>query len=122
MKSGFLEAEHGASITTNAGGCIAHTHVNLIPRVEHCLTMFDGELQNLESASDLATLGPIADPYVLVGDGRSYRLYAGESVPSQLIRRKLAARLGREDWDWAAFPNHPRIEETLRLWEGAGEA
>jgi diadenosine tetraphosphate (Ap4A) HIT family hydrolase len=111
-----LEAEHGGAEGERGGACIIHVHVNLIPRAGSFVDMFDGELPLQDVDQSLNTLNPGAAPYILLRNSRDVRLYTARKAPSQLIRRALVAKLGREDWDWAVFPHHDVVEATVRMW------
>ncbi len=117
--SGFgelLEGEHGASADESGGACITHAHVNLIPGFSHLVDMLELNLPSLEVDHDLQTLKSDAAPYILLRGGGIVRLYRAHAVPSQLIRRVLFAKVGRDDWDWGAYPNLNVVQETLELW------
>lgn len=112
----LLEAEHGASGNESGGACITHAHVNLIPGFSHLADVLDGNLPRLEVDHDLQTLEPAAAPYILLRGHDVVRLFKAQAVPSQLIRRVLFEKVGRDDWDWAVYPNHSVVEQTLKLW------
>jgi hypothetical protein len=80
------------------------------------VNLLEGRLPPLDIDSSLATLGPSAAPYILVRAARVVRLYSAHGAPSQFIRRVLFEELGRDDWDWGAFPQIGVVKETLRLW------
>ncbi len=111
-----LEAEHGASEHDSGGACITHAHVNVIPTLGQYTDLFDGHLKTLLPGCKFVDIEGAPSPYILLRGMGVVRLYDATGTPSQLIRRALCRRLGREDWDWAAFPNLERVEETLRLW------
>lgn len=91
-------------------------HVNLIPEFSYLVNRLDLNLPRLEVNYDLLTLAPEAAPYILLRGQGAVRLYKARSVPSQLIRRVLFAELGRDDWDWAVYPNLNVVQRTLELW------
>jgi diadenosine tetraphosphate (Ap4A) HIT family hydrolase len=112
----LLEGEHGASANSTGGACITHCHVNLIPGFADRINDLIFDLPQLELNHDLNSLSPDAAPYILLRAANVVRLYRASNVPSQLIRRVLFAKIGRDDWDWAAFPNLNVVHETLELW------
>jgi diadenosine tetraphosphate (Ap4A) HIT family hydrolase len=114
--SGLLEAEHGSSQHDSGGACITHVHINLIPGFGSFANMFDGRLPQMEIDANLGTLKPSAAPYILMRGLSVVRLYKAQAVPSQLIRRVLFEKMGRDDWDWGIFPRHEVVGETLRIW------
>ena len=111
-----LEAEHGGAEGERGGACITHVHVNLIPHAGSLVAIFDGELPRDVVDHSLSTLRASAAPYILLRNSQVVRLYAATAVPSQLIRRALLGRLGRDDWDWAAFPHLDVVNATVRMW------
>jgi diadenosine tetraphosphate (Ap4A) HIT family hydrolase len=112
----LLEAEHGASDKHSGGGCIGHTHINLIPGLGNLVELFDGTLDAMPHIRQLDDVMSIRGPYVLMRAGEKIRVYAGGSVPSQLIRRRIYEHLGRDDWDWAIFPHLESVASTVDLW------
>lgn len=115
----LLEAEHGGAEGERGGACITHVHVNLIPRAAAFVDMFDGELPLQDIDQSLGKLNARAVPYILLRNAHNIRLYTARGAPSQVIRRALLAKLGREDWDWAVFPHHDVVEATVRMWAAA---
>jgi diadenosine tetraphosphate (Ap4A) HIT family hydrolase len=111
-----LEAEHGASVSDGGGSCITHVHINLIPGFGEYVQAFDGTLRVKGTDPNLADLTPETAPYIMLRSGTTARVLAAPEVPSQLIRKKLFAEIGRDDWDWAAFPQEGAIADTLRMW------
>lgn len=118
-RSGFgelLEGEHGAVENSPGGACITHVHVNLIPGFAHLLNELKLDLPQVEVDYELRNLDPDMAPYILFRSPETVRLYSAHDVPSQLIRRVLFAKVGRDDWDWAASPNLTVVHQTLELW------
>jgi diadenosine tetraphosphate (Ap4A) HIT family hydrolase len=113
----LLEAEHGATLADTGGGCIAHTHINLIPELGHLHNILSGILQLLDVPPPLTNLSTVQLPYILMKRGDSFAIYDATQVPSQLVRRVVCRYLGREDWDWAAFPRHNLVNDTIDLWK-----
>ncbi len=113
----LLEAEHGAVPTNRGGSCIEHVHVNLIPGVSHCANVLDSVLPSIPGISSLPHLATLAQrPYAFTRTHMTLRVYDASSAPSQLIRRRVCERLGRDDWDWSLFPHHEYIKATLAMW------
>jgi len=111
-----IEAEHGASEHDQGGACITHVHVNFIPLdVEHT-SLFDEKLPVLSKDKDLRNFNESLAPYIMLRGATAARVYEAKNIPSQLIRRALFETLGRDDWDWGAFPQLPIIERTLLMW------
>jgi len=114
--SDVLEAEHGGAEGERGGACITHVHVNLIPNSGSFYDMLQGRLRQQSVDHSLTTLEPSAAPYVLLRNSHDVRLHSAKNAPSQLIRRILFEKLGRDDWDWAAFPQLDVVTSTIRLW------
>lgn len=116
-----LQAEHGPGQSGRGGGCIEHVHVNLIPGLGDYIDALDLSLPIISRITLLRQLTELADkPYVFLRAGAELRVYDGTSASSQLVRRRLCERLGRDDWDWQLFPRHDNIRTTLSMW-GATE-
>lgn len=116
-----LEAESGSVHGESAGGCIIHTHIQWIPDFATHADIFDAVLRLVHRGSSLEDLISAPQPYILVRAALSdLRVYSPEGLRSQAIRRALSARVGRDDWDWGAFPRWVWIEETLRMWRRGG--
>jgi diadenosine tetraphosphate (Ap4A) HIT family hydrolase len=107
--SEVLEAEHGSRLD-GEGACIEHAHVNLIPGAHQHFDLLDYERDGQEVRGTLE-LQNHQPPYVYLR-GVEGRLYRAAGLPSQVIRRELWARSGRDDWDWALFPEYQLVEET----------
>jgi ATP adenylyltransferase len=113
--------EHGpAEVGTQVGCSIDHAHLHLVPwatsLVDAAIEDFP-ELPWRATPSLAAGLREAADQaYLLVrdADGRS-AIAASSQIPSQALRRTIAARLGkREEWDWKKNPRHDTVHRTLR--------
>jgi hypothetical protein len=118
LGSNLLEAEHGATLVDTGGSCITHAHINLIPECGHLHDILSGILPRLDVPPPFTNLSYVELPYILMKRGNSFVIYDATQVPSQLIRRMVCRHLGREDWDWAAFPRHNLVSDTIDLWRG----
>jgi diadenosine tetraphosphate (Ap4A) HIT family hydrolase len=116
-----LEAEHGGAEGEGGGACITHVHINLIPQAGSFVNLFDGELPRQDVDQSLSNLHSGKAPYILLRSPRSVSLYVAKAVPSQLIRRALLEKLGRDDWDWAAFPHLDVVKATVRMWRSQNQ-
>jgi diadenosine tetraphosphate (Ap4A) HIT family hydrolase len=111
-----LEAEHGSHVDDAGGACISHVHVNVIPEMAQYAEMFTHVLPPLPVRHDLTDLLDKKAPYILLRNSESAKLHDATGVPSQLIRRRIFELLGRDDWDWGAYPAIGLIERTIELW------
>lgn len=116
----LLEAEHGSSADASGGACISHVHVNLVPGLGSFANVLDETLPQLSTDGDLTASVPSNAPYIFMRGAGMTRLYEARDVPSQLIRRVILERMGRNDWDWAVFPQESVVEQTLRIWGRSG--
>lgn len=114
--SELLEGEHGASADSTGGACITHCHVNLIPGFANLIHNLQLDLPRFDLDCELRNLSVDSAPYILLRADKRVLSFRAESVPSQLIRRVLFAKIGRQDWDWAAYPNLNVVNQTLELW------
>jgi ATP adenylyltransferase len=113
--------EHGPKETDSAVGCsIDHAHMHLVPL---------GELNLLDAARSMLKMrfnpvGALSEATQAIDQDCSYLylqlpnntqwLAASNSIPSQSLRRVIAAEQGREDeWDWKKFPRHDLVTKTL---------
>jgi diadenosine tetraphosphate (Ap4A) HIT family hydrolase len=119
----FLEAEHGATSTAAAGGCIVHAHVNLIPGASELHDVLVDSLPSLDVSPPITNLASVNKPYIMLKNRTHLSVYDATNAPSQLIRRYVCKSLGREDeWDWALFPRLELIAETIREWKDTESA
>ena len=110
--------EHGSSDVRHlAGGCINHMHLHILPikfgikeELSHYYDML--ELNNIEDIRRLRNK-KASYLYLQNQDGAQY-LAEVTDVPSQLIRRIVAKKLGRPyEWDYAGFPEYRFVAETI---------
>jgi diadenosine tetraphosphate (Ap4A) HIT family hydrolase len=114
----YLVVEHGSCSGSSSGACIDHAHLHLVPIADALgpILLADSKMSWLE----IKDLGSIAGPhprgYVsLQLDGRLW-ISENPSIPSQWLRRRIAALLGQEVWDWAIDPGEKALHDTsLRL-------
>jgi len=113
--------EHGPVREGTAVGCsIDHAHLHLVP-VQHSLV--DAARRDYPELSwrDVDGYWDVREiawttPYLFVRDpdGAS-ALAVGEGIPSQALRRTIAAMLGREgEWDWKVHPRSATILKSIR--------
>lgn len=98
--------EHGMGSHSGAGGCgISHAHIHLVsvPRAFEVepLPEPDGlHPWTLVSSDEFLYHADHGAGYLLVGCEGTYWTRRVEDLPSQYLRRWLAARLGKAEWDW----------------------
>ena len=121
-KYGFypIVFEHGASITdTNKSACcVLHAHIHIVPYV---INRQDKMIQSLGllSLNDFTELFDLGynKPYIfyLNNQGELYfKNCKNDVVPSQIIRKWIAADMGIPDaWDWRKNTFENNIESTV---------
>ena len=115
--------EHGDTLTGAKGGaCLAHAHIHILC-VPHLESLAELEIPKgipidrnyLESIRPSWSAGT---PYLyceLRGETREAWLIDATGLPSQFMRRRVAAFLGHpDDWDWGSSLGVDNIMETLR--------
>lgn len=114
--------EHGPKQADSAVGCsIDHAHMHLVPL---------GSLNLLDAAEERLTgihfspMQELSEVTRAIDHDRSYLylrlpdssqwLAESNTIPSQSLRRVIAAWQGRADeWDWRSFPRYEIVEETI---------
>jgi diadenosine tetraphosphate (Ap4A) HIT family hydrolase len=111
--------EHGmANCHAKAGGCIDHAHLHVVPGrldlraiLEECFSP-----QVLQDWQALAQWRGV--PYLLAQPNDEAPVLictVSDSLPSQFLRRQVAAALGVEEiWNWHDYLGILEIENTLR--------
>jgi diadenosine tetraphosphate (Ap4A) HIT family hydrolase len=114
--------EHGPDEAETAVGCsIDHVHLHLVPWSTSLVDLAKARHPDLlwrDFAHDdlLDGLRPVPnESYLLVqdADGRG-AIGVGATIPSQALRRIIAAELGRaEEWDWKSYPQESIQARTV---------
>lgn len=114
--------EHGPSQAGSRVGCgVDHAHMHLVPAGGlDLLVLAQASYPDLpwylSAGLDTARRANAAGlPYLLIEapDGSSV-VAASPEIPSQAVRRLIAAEQGRPDqFDWAQFPQLEAVQETL---------
>jgi diadenosine tetraphosphate (Ap4A) HIT family hydrolase len=119
--------EHGPARPSSPAGCgVDHAHLHVVPTegidlIGAARTALD-ELTWIEGAS-IADARAAVDAgldylYAHTGHGDSAWLAIGQSVPSQALRRVMAAELKRPDeFDWRCYPQLDVVRATIRTVE-----
>ena len=116
----LLEAEHGSTPDCDAGACVAHTHIHLMPGFMKHRNFMDGRLRVIGTFPDLVGIHGLRQPYILLrANLGNVALFKADAVPTQAIRRVLCDRLGQANWDWRTDPRNALIDETVVFWKGA---
>lgn len=114
---GVLEAEHGGTTYGNAGSCVDHAHVHLLPGVgEWCAEALSAHLRPLDGVTSLDELARTTTPYVFLRSGSRFRAFDATTAPSMLLRRVIAEHDGRDDWDWDLFPRLDLVQRSIDYW------
>lgn len=110
--------EHGIR-KEGSGGCgIDHAHMHAAP------VMADGVLDILSQQFQGNRIGPISEITRSVSHDSSYLFFedaSGEryvfpvkNLPSQYMRKMVAASIGKDDWDWRQCGHEPNLISTIR--------
>ncbi len=113
--------EHGAaSFSHNAGCCIEHAHLHLVPSAVDIMKYLQRDY-SYNSISDIRLLSEVAKEheYLLYENGLGNMYIAkGHTVPSQYFRRILGLSLGgKVPWNWRdyiRFADELRTKEIIR--------
>jgi ATP adenylyltransferase len=110
--------EHGPALPGGAVGCsIDHAHMHIVPTggldlVARAQAYFPGF--TWRKIDGLGAVEP-GVPYLFVEPpvGSAW-VATGNDIPSQALRRVVAAELGcTDEYDWKAFPRFDTVRETL---------
>jgi ATP adenylyltransferase len=118
---GMLFYEHGSFNQQKGGSCIEHTHIHVIPKIQHLFKILDGILpfnDELISLEDLENIIPIDFPYVLnITSDKKIRLYEAYNSHSQMMRKAICNALGRSDWDWSKNSQLEIVKKSINQWK-----
>jgi diadenosine tetraphosphate (Ap4A) HIT family hydrolase len=114
--------EHGPAPDRGKGlCCVDHAHLNIFPAPvqvhPHLASRLHSEVGSL---ADLRKLRRAEFGYLFVqeNDG-SRRVYDGQDVPTQLVRRIIAAQMGVPDrWHWRDYPGFDELLATYNALKG----
>jgi inosine/xanthosine triphosphate pyrophosphatase family protein/diadenosine tetraphosphate (Ap4A) HIT family hydrolase len=114
--------EHGPAPEWSKGVCcVDHAHINIFPAVvrlhPHLAERMNFPLTNL---AGLARLQRSEFGYLFIqeNDG-SRRVYDGQLVPTQLVRRIITSAIGcPERWHWRDFPGGDQLVATFNALKG----
>jgi hypothetical protein len=120
VSENLLEAEHGPTAECSAGGCVTHTHINLLPGCGDWSDLLESGLPTLKIMDDLTDLRDVKEPYILLrgNSGPAKLLMAAEAAPQE-IRRALCRRLKIANWDWRTDARDELINKTIEFWNEA---
>jgi diadenosine tetraphosphate (Ap4A) HIT family hydrolase len=113
--------EHGPTRYGSSAGCsIDHAHMHVLPWAGSLIEAAQANYRHFEwrpvASFDEVLNEPPTDPYLFVrnGDGEM-ALATHPDIPSQALRRTIAAGLGREEeWDWKRHPRPATVQKTVR--------
>lgn len=118
--------EHGMDASSPSGGCVDHAHLHVFPcspdlalRIEELQTSWTRlpweKIHELRGRGYLLFEPPnTSEPFVSIVE---------ERIPSQAVRRLIAASSGEADqWDWAVFPFLSNMEKTMDTWRRSAQS
>jgi diadenosine tetraphosphate (Ap4A) HIT family hydrolase len=114
--------EHGPKQAGTKVGCsIDHAHMHLVPLGRIDLLAAARDRLGKASFTEISGFSALADAidrgcsylYIRLPDGTQW-LEAANAIPSQSLRRVIAAEQGRaQEWDWKAFPRPELVHQTI---------
>ncbi len=112
--------EHGpVSIVKKGGCCVEHAHFHAVPAnidiLKELSKHFRPEI--IDSLLALKTQFKSGNPYFFYENptGQRYIFSITEIIPSQYIRKIIAAKLGmRDKWDWKKYPEIEKFSKTIQ--------
>jgi ATP adenylyltransferase len=116
-----LFAEHGSFNDQTGGKCIDHVHVHILPGFQDYFNILD-DILPISSVSDapdkVFDQHSIESPYILTFNSQNQvRLYEAYNSHSQMVRRAICAKVGRNDWNWRDNERIDLIQQTIKLWQ-----
>ena len=117
-----LVFEHGPAPEWSKGVCcVDHAHLNIFPAtVQVHPHLSDRMSLRLSQLTELPRLQRAEFGYLFVqeSDG-SRRVYDGQDVPTQLVRRIITTQLGMPDrWHWRDYPGQDELLATYHALKG----
>ena len=111
-----LVFEHGPAPEWSKGVCcVDHAHLNVFPAAVPVHPSLVARMHlPIQSLTELVRLRPAEFGYLFVqeNDG-TRRVYDGQDVPTQLVRRVITAQLGiPERWHWRDYPGREELLAT----------
>jgi ATP adenylyltransferase len=117
--------EHGPNRPGGPVGCsIDHAHLHVIPLSSSLVALAEKDYPELSwrrvSSLSTALTGRHEAPYLVVEDhDGTASIATGPDIPSQALRRTIAAATGRrEEWDWKKHPQTSAVARTLQRLAG----
>jgi diadenosine tetraphosphate (Ap4A) HIT family hydrolase len=110
--------EHGIR-SEGSGGCgIDHAHMHAVPvRADNVLRVLRQEFhgRSIQSLADISSSLAKRSSYLFFEDASSKRyVFPTEKLPSQYMRKLVAASIGKTDWDWRECGHEPELLSTLQ--------
>jgi diadenosine tetraphosphate (Ap4A) HIT family hydrolase len=110
--------EHGIR-NEGSGGCgIDHAHMHAVPVTAH------GVLKILQKEFGGRSIHSIAEIRRILGHNSSYLFFEDalaqryvftvDNLPSQYMRKLVAASIGKSDWDWRKRGHEPELISTVQ--------
>lgn len=114
--------EHGPAPERGKGVCcVDHAHLNIFPVAVPLHPHLTARMHmTIGSLAELSRLRQAEFGYLFVqeNDG-TRRVYDGEHVPTQLIRRIVTAAIGApERWHWRDYPGYDELVTTFHALKG----
>ncbi|WP_442931539.1 HIT family protein [Mycobacterium sp. 050128] len=115
-----ISFEHGSAGPNRLAGCgVDHAHLHIVPSTTNLRSAIDaisttvGRFQ-WEPAEGKPEARRSLD-YLYIADSSGQWITYGDSIPSQVVRRALAAECGRNIWDWKEDHCQDIVADTLSM-------
>lgn len=115
--SDLLFFEHGSYDNQDAGSCISHTHIHVIPGYSGCYAILDKSLEIVYEDFTGKQFSEIDFPYILTfNSANQSRIYRAYNVHSQMMRKAICYEKELVNWDWKTDKKINSVKEGIDFW------
>lgn len=116
--SDILFFEHGSYDDQDAGSCISHTHIHVIPNYSKYYSVLDnGSLEIVYKNFTIEQFCKIDFPYIMsYNTKQESRIYRAYNAHSQMMRKAICTKKGSGNGDWKANKNIDVIKSGINFW------
>jgi ATP adenylyltransferase len=113
----LLFFEHGSYDNQDAGSCISHTHIHVLPKYSDCFSILDSTLDIAYKNFSISQFAEIDFPYIMtLNTSDNSRIYKAYNVHSQMMRKAICSKKHLSNWDWKADKNIKLIKQGIDFW------
>ncbi len=110
--------EHGPCANQPRGiSCVEHAHIHALPTSVNVWNELakDFPVESVSYLSELVTRIGSNRPYLFYEDQQGTRsvFVIPEMIPSQHIRKLIAGKLGKSEWNWRQYPFFEEMIKTM---------